>query len=964
MIRSKYGSALISVFIYPCLTLLTQAETLILWQDDGNGQNLTGEYTTRYNGFQSANSTGTVVDDPSDTTHGGVHELVMNGTNDSSTEWGALLLESSPYAISSDSVWDDRIVPGETEFTFTGEFFIPDSTPMSGSDAVYLLLRFYADGGTYNDGNLISVTSQFYDESSSGSWISAKVEGIIPATNDVGEPIARIQPIVPVSDFLPNATTDTFVYIDNVKLTVEIPASAPLPPHQITQQPSKLDADSNGLPDLWERLFGAYNVSQSMDSDGDGLSNAKEAEFGTDPFDSSSYIGLELSQDESGSSELTWPDLYLRSYVIESSTDLGVSDPWTPIALVPNLDNGQWQALIDDSDSERFYRAYAVETDGDSDSIPDWLEGYFGFYIGSGSENSSGEPRSYDTTGDGNPDVTLGGDLASFNEIYLSPDLNTQMTEAQASRFLMQATFGPKYEDIQYLKRIGPEVWLDEQVGLSKTYTMDYVGAVKADFDNGGNSNPDPELAGYGFSIGSFNFLRGHAFQTGWARAALHGQDRLRQRVAFALSQILVASSKSAGMGNQPVAISHYYDQFIDEAFGNYEDLLNKVARHSVMGNYLSSIGNQKADPTIERYPDENFARELMQLFTIGLWELNIDGTRKLDLSGEPIPTYGNPEITELARVYTGVNYASTNFGGGYLDDGFFMTTPMKVFPDEHDFGAKTLVTGHVIPARSETEEAAIQDVEDSIYHLVRHPNTAPFICRQLIQFLVSDNPTPEFVARVATVFQNNGSGVVGDLEAVVRAILLDDEARDPLEHLGTAYFGSLREPVVRVMHLARVMQVDRFPNLEWWDWGNFAADSLQRPMESPSVFNYYRPDFRMRGELADSGLDSPVFGIIDSYSAIAFPNRLWSIVKSGFRGYIGGGNDYHFPPDWSELSPLTGDLDALLDRVNLLFCAGTMSARSREVIHEVLSSTSNSTQRVQLAVYLSMICPEGACIK
>ncbi len=217
------------------------------------------------------------------------------------------------------------------------------------------------------------------------------------------------------------------------------------------------------------------------------------------------------------------------------------------------------------------------------------------------------------------------------------------------------------------------------------------------------------------------------------------------------------------------------------------------------MGTYLSHIGNEKADPANGRYPDENYAREIMQLFSIGLWELNPDGTRKLDSQGEPIPTYDNTDITNLAEVFTGVNFPSNNFGGGWRDDGDsenqWMLRPMKIFASHHDWTVKHIPMGvddngnrlhYTIPANpSGDDNAALAEVETVVEQLVNHPNCAPFISRQLIQFLVTSNPSPAYVQRVATVFTDNGSGVTGDMEAIVKAILLDNEARNPLNHLG-----------------------------------------------------------------------------------------------------------------------------------------------------------------------------------
>ncbi|MEM9081907.1 MAG: DUF1800 family protein, partial [Verrucomicrobiota bacterium] len=286
------------------------------------------------------------------------------------------------------------------------------------------------------------------------------------------------------------------------------------------------------------------------------------------------------------------------------------------------------------------------------------------------------------------------------------------------------------------------------------------------------------------------------------------------------------------------------------------------------------------------------------------------------------------------------------------------------------DQNGKTTRLYHTIPARSQNDANALQDVEDCVYQLVRHPNTAPFICRQLIQFLVTSNPSPEYVERVGSVFVNNGSGVTGDLEAVVRAILLDEEARNPLEHLKTPHFGHLREPKIRMLHFCRMMNMDQYRNqLLFWHWQDwFVGQSLQEAMKSPTVFNFYRPDYRLFGTLAENNLDSPVFGIVNSYSAISFPNYLWRI--SGTRGlnhYSNNSSWYDgktFPPDWSGLTTIAGSIPDLLDHLSILYCAGTLSANSRSLITTALQGESNLTNRARLASYLVLMSPEGTCTK
>ncbi|RYD40291.1 MAG: DUF1800 family protein, partial [Verrucomicrobiaceae bacterium] len=237
----------------------------------------------------------------------------------------------------------------------------------------------------------------------------------------------------------------------------------------------------------------------------------------------------------------------------------------------------------------------------------------------------------------------------------------------------MQSTFGPTPDDIAKIRQLGYEGWINEQLALPPTYHTPYIVEVKRD---AAGNNIDPT---YNYSDQD-KFVFGNNATTPFARAAMGGEDQLRQRVAFALSEILVVSRRDANLEERPEGITHYYDTLLRHALGNYGDLLLDVAMHPAMGTYLSHAGNQKADPSIPRYPDENFARELMQLFTIGLWELNPDGSRKLDVHGEPIPTYDNGVITELARVFTGLYYDSPYGwgGGGWADEHF--TKPMVMY--------------------------------------------------------------------------------------------------------------------------------------------------------------------------------------------------------------------------------------------------------------------------------------------
>ncbi len=772
----------------------------------------------------------------------------------------------------------------------------------------------------------------------------------------------------------------TAVAFDDFCLEAPTPPIPLLPPHAVTTDPAGSDLDGSGLPDIWESLFQARGLNPSADSDGDGQTNAEEAAFGTNPFDPQSAFRLRINSSANSNVTAAWTFLPDRPGALESSTDLGALNPWTDFGGSPSLRNGEWTLNMPTEEAARFFRVRNVANDLDRDGIPDWLESQFGFLAGVGNENSAGPPRSFDTTGDGIADITLSGDLAAFNEIYRRSEPGTAMTRAQAARLLIQSTFGPTtVTEVDRTASIGAEAWIDEQISLPATFTRPYIEAIDADFAIGAT---DPSLRSFalrGYHVNNQNAsgVSGRNFDTTWMRTAIGAEDQLRQRVAFALSQILVASRSGAGLPNQPRAAATYYDNFIAKAFGNYEDILLDVTLSPYMGTYLSHLRNQVADPSINRFPDENYAREVMQLFTIGLFELNADGTRKLDRAGNPIPTYDNVDITNLAEVFTGLNYNASNFFNGFRDDGRsgFMTTPMRLFPNFHDFTEKRIPIGvdargrrlhHTIPARSPSEENGMQDIADTIAQLVRHPNTAPFVCRQLIQFLVTSNPTPEFVARVSSVFVDNGEGEVGDLEAVVKAILLDEEARDPLEHLRVAHFGQFREPLIRLVHLLRIFNMGRHENLLWWDFGTAQEQTLQTPMESPTVFNYYRPDFSLAGNLAENNIQSPVLQIVDSYSIISYNNYLWRICENGIRHPNGSGfyDNQEFSLDFSGLLPLVNDIPALLDHLSLLYCAGTLGAESRNIIGEVLEAEPNRADRIRLAVYLVLIASEGSVLK
>ncbi len=715
------------------------------------------------------------------------------------------------------------------------------------------------------------------------------------------------------------------------------------------------DLDADGLSDAWILWSGGKNRIPSADDDGDGMTNAQESLAGTDPDDATSRFDL-TSWRSGNDLVLSWTDLPFKAHWLESGENL--SD-WQPESGPSTTAAGRRQTILTDEfappDATRFFRAGARPTDTDGDGIEDWIEKTV---LGSSvAEISSLAQPIIRANGQ-----TLAGDAIALLEKLqgASPSGGTAgdampgtPSPVNASRFLMQATFGPTPESIRELRDLGYTAWIAQQVSLPPSLTRPYIRKIKAD---GAGPHTDPY---YNFNELD-SFVHGNNITTPFARNAIAGEDQLRQRVAFALSQIIVVSRRDSNLEEKAEAMACYYDCLTRNALGNYRDLLREITFHPAMGWYLSHAGNQKADPTIPRYPDENYARELMQLFTIGLWELNPDGSRKLDGRGEPIATYDNGDITELARTFTGLYFASPYGwgGGGWADEHF--TVPMVMHPERHDFEVKRLPHGFVIPAREPTEENGKQDILDAVDALFEHPNTPPFVSRQLIQFLVTDNPTPGYIRRVQDVFVDDGSGVRGNMAAVVKAVLLDTEARNPPL---SPNFGKVREPVIRTMHLARLGHLaENHPEFVWWNWTeNYYAPSSQEPMNPPSVFNFYTPVYQAPGWIRDAGLVSPGFQIVNTYTAVSFPNLLWDYVHDGLKS----GWTWEFPLDFRDPLQIAENPAALVDQMNLLVCAGNMTARTRSIVLAALADPALSRQdRVALALWSAMTSPEGVVQK
>jgi len=440
-------------------------------------------------------------------------------------------------------------------------------------------------------------------------------------------------------------------------------------------------------------------------------------------------------------------------------------------------------------------------------------------------------------------------------------------SRADAARFLTQASFGPTSGEIDALMAQGYSAWVDRQFTLPaashRAWWEARDAAIRA-VDPNASANQD------------------QVWESFW-RQATTGEDQLRQRVAFALSQIFVISALDGNIGNQPRAMAAWLDMLGARAFGSYRQLLEDVALHPLMGFYLSHLRNQKADPVNGRIPDQNFARESMQLFSIGVLRLNPDGTPLL-VNGAPVESYGSADVAGLSHVFTGFSYAcgATNNAcffngstGGVSDpDRFFK--PMKAYPQFHSTEAKSFL-GVTIPQQAVADpQASLRIALDT---LAAHPNVAPFMARQLIQRLVTSNPSPQYVRDVAAVFDNNGAGQRGDLRAVVRAILLHPQAQ-----VSGNSAGKLREPVLRLSAYLRA-----FPHTS--DTGFFRVGNTdsptsslgQTPLRAPSVFNFYRPGYVAPGsQSAAAGLVAPEMQLLNESSVSGWVNTMRDNLNSG----------------------------------------------------------------------------------
>ncbi len=490
----------------------------------------------------------------------------------------------------------------------------------------------------------------------------------------------------------------------------------------------------------------------------------------------------------------------------------------------------------------------------------------------------------------------------------------TKTSVAAVARLLDQTTFGPTPTLIQHVQSVGLDGFITEQMAVAPTLLPDLPNPLPVQC---APSNPIP------------------CEQSEWWTAAIAGNDQLRQRVAFALAEIFVISTNSVSPG----AVIPFQNLLVNDAFGNFSKMLKDVTLSTGMGLYLNMLNSYK--PGNGQIANENYSRENMQLFTIGLYELNQDGTPKLDGSGSMIPSYTQAQVQAFARAYTGWTYAAA--GGGspakFPNGTANYDMPMAQVESAHDTTAKVLLNGTTLPAGQTAE----QDLDGALANLFAHPNAGPFVCKQLIQHLVSSNPSPAYVGRVSAIFADNGSGVRGDLSAVIRAILMDTEARagdtDP-----TFDGGHLREPI---LYLASMIRGLGFANTDptgyYGTLSNYSGQLSQKPYGSGSVFNFFPPSYVIPG----TTVNAPEFALENTASAVLRLTQANSIVYNQVSG---------FSVDLSATSALgimASSPANLVDTLGLIFMHGQMPTNMRTAIVNHISTLTDMGQRVRVATYL-----------
>jgi uncharacterized protein (DUF1800 family) len=582
-----------------------------------------------------------------------------------------------------------------------------------------------------------------------------------------------------------------------------------------------------------------------------------------------------------------------------------------------------------------------------------WLYLVGGLFVGAAcGSGSQGEGPEAGPDGSG-PGIGVDGGPISGGDSGAPPPPTGPVGDVAAAQLLIQGTFGPTLDTVSALANQSYDDWFAAQAAVP------------------------PSLEG---PILPPNATTGNDQRVVWWTTVVNGPDQLRQRVAFALSEIFVISNMSIVFDFKDLGT--YYDVLTQNALGNFRDLLTAVSLSPVMGVYLTYFKNDKPDPATNTHADENYARELMQLFTIGLYTLNADGTPKLDASGNPIAAYTQADVENLARVLTGwgsnpIPPQTPDQAWQYAAD---YVHPMVCYQTHHDTDAKTIVGGVALAAGGTCDS----DLKIALDTLFNHPNVGPFIGKQLIQRLVTSNPSPGYVSRVAAVFANDGTGVRGNLLAVVKAVLTDVEARTP----GTGT-GKVREPLLRATEMYRAFAVaDNAPDAGTTLNLSTAAPAVptiddytatvasyeymaEQVMNSPTVFNFFRPDYTRAGPLAAAGLVAPELQITNEATIATF--MTWYEASS--YEYVDSKGVVHSGPDQyatlldpttallhtAEWEPFAADPATLVDKLNLVLMAGQMPDQLRTGLIDYITPLTDPAERVINAAFMLGIAPQYA---
>jgi len=515
------------------------------------------------------------------------------------------------------------------------------------------------------------------------------------------------------------------------------------------------------------------------------------------------------------------------------------------------------------------------------------------------------------SSGDGNS----GGSNGTGTALNLDAPLIKTDQSVNAARLLAQASFGPTHADMAKLTALPSiEAWIDQQMSLPVTLQLPQVQA----FENASLRPPRHYV---------------------WWDTAINADDQLRQRVAFALSEIFVVSDIDYTLGNSQHGVVSFYDLLASHAFGNFRELLGDVTLHPVMGIYLSMVRNEKADAERNIRPDENYAREIMQLFTIGLYELDAGGTPVP--VGNPTPAYTQSTVEEYARVFTGWNFADSPEWQSTNLTQYDKISPMVPQEQFHDTGSKQLLGGVVAPAGLSMQD----DLDLALDSLFNHSNVGPFIAKALIQRLVTSNPSTDYVARVGAIFNENGAGVRGDMSAVIKAILLDTEARQG-PAMQSIDFGKLKEPLLRTTHMLRALNAVPGDNSDgYYHLFSKTSDSAdvilgQAVQSSPSVFNFFSPTFRSSTSLAgqpDTPLYAPELQILTESLASAANNDFHSLIYEANNRSENASRASMINLDQPIMFLKEGS-NAYLEHMNMLLFSGTMSAEMQAVLAEYIA--------------------------